>query len=169
MDLADEHPESMVTGVDLSPIQPAFVPPNLQFEIDDLEEEWTFKQPFDFIYSRFMTGSIADWPHFFKQCYNNLAPGGYLEQFEITFPTMVDDDSWPKPKSALQDWGNLIVEAASKLGRQASVVGMFSEQLREAGFENVMLIPFKWPTNKWPKDPKMKELGIYFPISPPSP
>lgn len=28
VDFADEHPESQVTGVDLSPIQPKFVPPN---------------------------------------------------------------------------------------------------------------------------------------------
>ncbi|RDW56650.1 hypothetical protein BP5796_13115 [Coleophoma crateriformis] len=39
IDFADEHPETEVIGVDLSPIQPNFIPPNLIFEIDDLEEE----------------------------------------------------------------------------------------------------------------------------------
>lgn len=39
MDFADNHPQSNVVGVDLSPIQPIWVPPNVRFELDDLEEE----------------------------------------------------------------------------------------------------------------------------------
>lgn len=35
IDFADAHPEATVIGTDLSPIQPAYVPPNCKFEIDD--------------------------------------------------------------------------------------------------------------------------------------
>ncbi|KAI1055889.1 hypothetical protein LB506_009162 [Fusarium annulatum] len=35
IDFADEFPGFEVTGTDISPIQPSFVPPNLKFEIDD--------------------------------------------------------------------------------------------------------------------------------------
>ena len=66
-----------VIGIDLSPIQPDFVPPNLVFEIDDIEEEWEYKRKFDFIHSRMMTGSIHDWPKLIKSIYNNLNPGGW--------------------------------------------------------------------------------------------
>lgn len=39
--------------LDLSPIQPKWVAPNVKFEIDDLEKDWTFKENyFDFIHSR---------------------------------------------------------------------------------------------------------------------
>jgi hypothetical protein len=38
IDFADEHPEAHVIGIDLSPIQPLSVPPNVTFEIDDLKE-----------------------------------------------------------------------------------------------------------------------------------
>jgi hypothetical protein len=38
MDVADECPEAAVIGFDLSPIQPTFVPPNLQFEVLDADE-----------------------------------------------------------------------------------------------------------------------------------
>ena len=38
IDFADEHPEAEVLGIDLSPIQPAFLPPNVTFVVDDLEE-----------------------------------------------------------------------------------------------------------------------------------
>ncbi|KXH29665.1 methyltransferase domain-containing protein [Colletotrichum salicis] len=52
--LADAHTEASVIGVDLSPIQPTFVPPNYRFEIDDLEKEWTWTELFDFILIRSM-------------------------------------------------------------------------------------------------------------------
>jgi len=45
------------------------VPPNVEFFVDNLEEEWTFDTPFDFIYMRFMTGSIKDWPKWLGQVY----------------------------------------------------------------------------------------------------
>lgn len=45
------------------------VPPNVRFEIDDIEEPWTFSQPFDYIHSRTMTGSIADWKRYIQRCY----------------------------------------------------------------------------------------------------
>ncbi|KAK7515234.1 uncharacterized protein IWZ02DRAFT_493117 [Phyllosticta citriasiana] len=35
-DFADEHPSAEVIGTDLSPIQPAFVPPNVKFEWSDI-------------------------------------------------------------------------------------------------------------------------------------
>ena len=38
IDFADSHPESLVTGIDVSPIHPAWVPPNVRFEIDDATE-----------------------------------------------------------------------------------------------------------------------------------
>lgn len=33
MDFADQFPSTSVVGTDISPIQPAWVPPNLRFEI----------------------------------------------------------------------------------------------------------------------------------------
>lgn len=69
IDFADEHPETQVLGIDLSPIQPAFNPSNLTFEVDDLEEDWTFSYKFDFIYSRCMTGSFQDFSRFLDQSF----------------------------------------------------------------------------------------------------
>jgi len=70
IDFADEHPESHVLGVDLSPIQPSMIPPNVTFQVDDLEEPWSFGEgKFDFVYSRMMSGAIADWPRLFQQSF----------------------------------------------------------------------------------------------------
>jgi hypothetical protein len=56
---------SCITVINVFPI--TRVPPNARFEVDDIEEEWTFSGNFDFIFSRFMTGSIRDWPKLFQQ------------------------------------------------------------------------------------------------------
>lgn len=45
------------------------VPPNVSFFVDDVEEDWTYNSPFDFIYLRAMTGSIHNWPKLFSQAY----------------------------------------------------------------------------------------------------
>jgi SAM-dependent methyltransferase len=39
IDFAGEHPDAEVLGIDLSPIQPAFIPPNATFVVGDLEQE----------------------------------------------------------------------------------------------------------------------------------
>ena len=69
-EFADAHPSADVIGIDLSPIQPKFVPPNCHFEVDDITQEWTYPvDHFDFIHVRFMTGCIPDWTELFKKAY----------------------------------------------------------------------------------------------------
>jgi hypothetical protein len=45
------------------------VPPNLRFEVDDVEKPWTWTQQFDYIFVRMLVGSLASWEPFFKQAY----------------------------------------------------------------------------------------------------
>lgn len=103
IDFADDHPESSVLGVDLSPIQPSFLPPNVKFEVDDVEAPWTYTQKFDFIYSRMMMCSFDNYPKFFEQAFANLEPGGFLEMADPTWPIMLNDGKWPED-SALFKW-----------------------------------------------------------------
>lgn len=50
------------------------VPPNCHFEIDDVEEQFTYHQKFDFIHSRDFLFSIKDWPRLVGQCYESVIP-----------------------------------------------------------------------------------------------
>lgn len=45
------------------------VPPNCSFEIDDIEKEWTWSKPFDFIFSRTLAGSFSDTQAFIQNAY----------------------------------------------------------------------------------------------------
>lgn len=45
------------------------VPPNVKFEVDDIEDEWTYSRPFEYIHSRLMTSSLSDWPVFLRRCF----------------------------------------------------------------------------------------------------
>ncbi|TQN64090.1 Secondary metabolism regulator LAE1 [Colletotrichum shisoi] len=76
IEFAEDHPEAEVLGVDLSPPQAEFVPPNLKFEVDDVEQPWTYSRPFDYIHIRGMTSSVSDWHGFLTQAYKGLTPGG---------------------------------------------------------------------------------------------
>lgn len=83
VDFTDEHPEMEVIGVDLSPIQPKFVPPNIVFEINDLEETWTFNKPFDFIMARMTVQFFAGPSRYCQQAFEHLNPGGWIECIDV--------------------------------------------------------------------------------------
>ena len=40
IDMADEYPACQILGIDLSPVQPDWIPPNCKFEVDDFELDW---------------------------------------------------------------------------------------------------------------------------------
>ncbi|KAM0328733.1 hypothetical protein ACHAQA_005146 [Verticillium albo-atrum] len=158
-DFADEVPTATVIGVDLSPIQSQFVPPNLSFQVDDIEAPWTFNVKFDFIYSRMMTASLADWPGFFEKAYENLNPGGWIELVDIC--PITSDDGTLKEDSATHSWATQLLDGTKKIGRPFDGAFEYKKQLEAQGFKNVQQIVYKWPQNEWPKDPKYKELGMW--------
>ncbi|KAI1056118.1 hypothetical protein LB507_002429 [Fusarium sp. FIESC RH6] len=160
IDFADNHPETTVLGIDLSPIQPNFLPANLEFQVDDLEDEWTYSYKFDFVFGRMLTGSIGDWPKYFQQAYDSLNPGGWIECQDITFPAGCDDGTLAKD-SYINQWSDLMTEAAKNFGRSAISARSYKQQMIDAGFVNVTEVVYKWPTNRWPADPYYKELGFW--------
>ena len=54
-----------------------------------------------------------------------------------------------------------MIESAAVLGRYSNSAASYKEQMEKVGFENVTEIQNKWPTGRWPKDPKMKEIGEF--------
>ncbi|KAH7146354.1 S-adenosyl-L-methionine-dependent methyltransferase [Dactylonectria macrodidyma] len=160
IDFGDEHVESQVIGIDLSPSQPSVVPPNVRFIVDDIDEEWNHSEPFDYIHSRMMNFSIKDWPTYFRNVYDNLTPGGWVEIQEVGCE-MASDDNTVTKDTALFKWCRLLDEASAKLGRPFVKFDEMREHMANAGFTEIVDGRFKWPTNRWPKGKKFKELGAW--------
>ncbi|KAK3997765.1 S-adenosyl-L-methionine-dependent methyltransferase [Cladorrhinum sp. PSN332] len=158
IEFADEHPEAEVLGVDLAPVQPQVIPPNLIFEVDDLEQPWNFTQRFDYIHCQLMIGAFQDWPKFFRQSHEFLTPNGITEVHDIDFVIRCDDGTLP-PDSALVRWHDLMHEAAKTAGFPLDAISSVPEMMKDAGYQNVVSKQVKWPINMWPREPKYKELG----------
>jgi trans-aconitate methyltransferase len=157
IDFAEEYPDSQVIGVDLSPQQPDFVPPNCKFEIDDLEEPWTWSTQFDYIHTRMMASSIADVPKFFRKCYQNTAPGGWIEMQDTHFPLLSQDGSL-HAGTALHEWCHKMVTGLKMFQREIETPN-YQKYMEDAGYVDVKEVQYVWPSNAWPKDKKLKEMG----------
>lgn len=148
-----------MTGTDLSPIQPQWVPPNCTFEIDDVTLKWTYPSNFfDFIHIREMFGSVGDWDELFDQAYLHLKPGGYVENIEHSVHPVSDDDT-VGPDHIYTQYGEVMHEMGRKRGKDFDVWKYNAERMRQAGFVDVVEKRMKWPMGPWSSDPKLKMLG----------
>jgi hypothetical protein len=145
--------------VDLSPIQPTNIPPNVRFEVDDMAQTWTYpKNCFDFIHVRGLYGSIRDWPAFYKEAYDALQPGGWIEQAEMSVVPLSDDGSVTEGH-IFHLWGKLSLEAGERFGKSLTIHKDAKGLIENAGFEQVTEKVFKLPIGGWSNDPKLKTLG----------
>lgn len=160
-EFADKFPSADVLGVDLSPIQPEFVPPNCRFEVDDITKKWIHAEDkFDFIHVRAMTGCIPDWTEFYKTTLRHLKPGGWMEHVELWGIAKSDDESL-KPKSPLKTWVDIFEKIGKATGKTFFWGDKVADSAREAGFENVTKNTIKVPIGSWPKDKELKQWGTW--------
>lgn len=154
---ADENPEANVIGTDLSPMQPSMVPVNCKFEVDDFESEWNWPQKLDLVHGRMLDCCFTDGPRLFRQAFDALRPGGWIEFQDASMPIRADDGTMDG--TAWADWVDKFMDAMQKLGRDSAAPEKYAQWARDAGFINVTRLDFKWPQNGWPKNPALKELG----------
>lgn len=159
IDMADKFPNAEVLGVDIAPTQPAFVPPNCLFEIDDVEEDWPYREAhFDFVHGRDLMTAVRDWPRLLNQAYTHLKPGGWI-QLASTIPgALADDDSIP-PNSAYVECGRLYFEMAEKMGAPLDAPRSWANQMRDAGFTKVRDEVYKLPMGPWPRSKRLRRVG----------
>lgn len=58
----------------IEPLPPKRVPPNVSFQVDDIEDEWTYETPFDYIHSRYLAAAVRDWPRLVRQAFQSVDP-----------------------------------------------------------------------------------------------
>jgi len=115
---------------------------------------------FDFIHTRVTVGCWSDMKkQIIQRAFDHLQPGGWLECQEVPAliacddGTMADDYGWLR-------WARDF-EAVSRLADRQTVVGpLIKEWMLEAGFVDVHETVFKIPLNGWPKEVRLKHVGM---------
>jgi hypothetical protein len=81
------YPTAKVIGTDLSPIQPTWVPPNVEFRIDDIDKPWMYgDDTFDLVHDRLGSGvAIKNWPAYLAEAYRTTKPGGWVGRAPIGY------------------------------------------------------------------------------------
>ncbi|KAH7115637.1 S-adenosyl-L-methionine-dependent methyltransferase [Dactylonectria macrodidyma] len=170
IEYAEENPWAAVIGFDICPIQPQWVPPNLTFELDDFNLEWTWKRGiFDYIHARDLTGSIDNWSHFFGEAFKCLKPDGYLETHEQSFRLIHQASGDPVDPttqsliSALNRWNKVFSDLGKRLDRPFLAVDHRTQMdlMMKAGFTDLKVWRKWMPIGPWAEDLELPatELG----------
>ncbi|KAJ4315587.1 hypothetical protein N0V84_008297 [Fusarium piperis] len=148
IEMGDQYSSANVLGIDLSPIQPDWLPPNVRFMVDDVESPWLHpRNHFDYIHSRHTVMAVKDWPKLFQRA------------LDAKYGGMVPPDAHP----VAQYW-SLITQGLVSLGVNfhAAAGGVLAAKMREAGFINVTERIFHVPLGTWPKNKVLKTVGLYW-------
>ncbi|KAI1630957.1 S-adenosyl-L-methionine-dependent methyltransferase [Biscogniauxia mediterranea] len=161
IEMADKYPSAEVLGIDLSPIQPVWVPANCKFLVDDVEDTWENGPSWDFTHMRNMIPILKDPMKVLKDIFENLKPGGWVELQDVDGMVHCDDGTLP------EDWPvsvftKLMVEAFAKFGTKSHAAVFGGQYLAECGFVNIQHHTIKLPYGTWPKDKTMRLIGMYY-------
>ncbi|KAF4624319.1 hypothetical protein G7Y89_g13853 [Cudoniella acicularis] len=111
-DIGDQYSSANILGVDLSPIQPVWAPPNVRFMVDDVESPWLHpRSHFDYIHSRHIVMAIRDWPRLMRRA---LDP----------------EDGW----RFAQYW-DLVSEGLASLGVNSDATLLLADMMRDVAEE----------------------------------
>ncbi|KAH6894151.1 S-adenosyl-L-methionine-dependent methyltransferase [Thelonectria olida] len=166
IEMGDQFSSANILGIDLSPIQPDWLPPNVRFMVDDVESPWLHpRNHFDYIHTRHTVMAIKDWPKLFRRAFEHLKPGGWFEMQEIHHkPHSATRNGMVPPEHPVAKYWQLITDGLSELGVNfhAAAGGNLANMMREAGFVNVTERVFHVPLGTWPKNKVLKTVGLYW-------
>ncbi|KAK0721631.1 S-adenosyl-L-methionine-dependent methyltransferase [Lasiosphaeria miniovina] len=161
IEMGDHFPGAEILGLDLSPIQPQWVPPNVRFIIDDVEDEWASGSGWDFAHFRTMALVLRDLQKAVDQTFRHLKPGGWVEFQESYGMPFCDDGSMDEERDVMKQYFALCGEAMARFGLQLDLGSRVGEYLERAGFVNVACVRKKLPVGTWPRDKTLRLIGLY--------
>ncbi|KAG6135800.1 hypothetical protein E4U38_001682 [Claviceps purpurea] len=143
IEVGDKYPSAKVRGIDIAPIQPKWVPPNVSFLLDDCEQDW-IERDVDLAHFRFMIISLKNTSRVLGHAFESLRPGGWSELQEVQPIPLCDDGTMPD-----DDPVKYVCETAArafeKFDLKTTLPPKLEPYLREAGFENIHCQIFKAP------------------------
>lgn len=115
---------------------------------------------FDFIHTRITIGCWSDMKtQIIQRAFDHLRPGGWFECQEV--PAGIDSDDGTLTED--YGWARWVREfraGSSIADRQVDNGPQIKEWMREIGFVDVHEVVIKLPMNGWPKDGRLKQLGM---------
>lgn len=135
----------------------------MQFQVDNADYDWNFSERFDLVHTRAMNGfCLKSWPHFYKEAFRHMQPGGWVENQEFDLKFCSDDGTIPAD-GALNRWATLWGQGMQNLGGTARCYPEEMKiQMHNAGFINVHIRAYKMPIAPWAKDRVYRQAGMYF-------
>lgn len=147
LDVAREHPDIKVTGVDISKSMIEFAQAqalsrgygNAAFMIADIKQPLPFENgTFDLVNERTIYGVMApgEWPQLLAECKRVLRPGGIIRLTELEMPVTTSpalNELWYISTMALYKTRRTF----SVDGRHVGITPVLQRLLRDAGFQNV--------------------------------
>ena len=160
IEVADEFPNFQVYGVDLSPIQPKYVPTNCTFEVMDLNEGLPYgTATFDLVHAQYILGSIPDWDGLMSEILRVLKPGGLVQMIEADMHIRCDDGTIPNNASIYQ-WERTLRPIIASRGLRIDAYHYMCDILeRHDEAEDVCEMAAKLPVGDWPQHEGLRQLG----------
>ncbi|KAL2267536.1 hypothetical protein VTJ83DRAFT_4813 [Remersonia thermophila] len=161
IDVAEQYPECEVIGIDIYPYpMPEVLPPNVDFQLDDLNRPSTFESNyFDLVHSRMMAGGIHAnrWMNYLRDIYRILRPGGWCQMVEMYFNAQSDNGTLTD-NHALRVWSRSYMQSVQPAKDPRAPLQLQS-WMTQAGFVDVECQMIILPLSGWSTDPRDNAIG----------
>ncbi|KAJ9131555.1 S-adenosyl-L-methionine-dependent methyltransferase [Pleurostoma richardsiae] len=151
-----------VVGIDISPhMVPPERPPNLDLQVDDLNQRLTFSANyFDLVHSQLMLGGIHRnrWRGYLRDIHRVLRPGGWCQMAEIYFNAQSDNGTLTH-NHALRRWSQAFLQSLEP-SKDPRVPLQLEALMRHAGFVDVESRLLPLPLCGWSTDPRERDIGM---------
>ena len=125
-----------------------------------LTQSRDYPAKFDFIHTRVTLGCWSDMKNeIIQRSFDHLQPGGWLECQEIPAPVMCDDGTLPEDFGWLR-WVRDFRAGGQVANRQVDLGPQLTGWMHEVGFVDIHEMTFKIPINGWPKEMRLKHIGM---------
>ncbi|OCK75079.1 S-adenosyl-L-methionine-dependent methyltransferase [Lepidopterella palustris CBS 459.81] len=162
--MGQEYPKAKIDGFDLSPIQPAFIPPNVDFYVGDFTEEdpLTDRGPqygYDLIHGRHLTMAVRDWPKLLATVLQDLKPGGFLELQELHLLPHLRGGQISHDTGTIGHFTMLLTEAFGNFGIDLHAPTALESLMKDAGYVEVTVECRNMPLSSKPASLDLDDAG----------
>jgi SAM-dependent methyltransferase len=161
LDMSEQYPNAEIIATDIGfDAVPAMSGlSNVRFQLGDAEEEWAYRDPFDLIHIRGLSGAFRDWGSIYRKALTHLKPGGYIEVLDadpavdlIDFPDAPKNSYWSIITAAMRS-------AAEAAGYPRNGDYLQANAITAAGFVDPHVFKLTVPVGIWPQEAREKTVG----------